>query len=53
MLKNETTMGRNGEKVVPRSYLIELFGLQNFTLKFLSSKPHNDYGIGFEQRLNG
>jgi hypothetical protein len=45
-------MGRNGERVVPISYLMELFELHHFTLKFLSPKPYNEYGIGFEKRLN-
>jgi len=45
-------MGRNGERVVPISYLMELFELHHFTLKFLSLKPYNEYGIGFEKRLN-
>jgi hypothetical protein len=41
-------MGRNSERVVPRSYLIEFFELQNFTLKLFSPKPYNEYGISFE-----
>jgi hypothetical protein len=45
-------MGRNGDKVIPRSYLMELFELQNFTLKFFFPKPYNEYGIDFEERLN-
>jgi hypothetical protein len=45
-------MGRNDEKVVPKSYLIEFFELKNFTLKLFSFKPYNSYGIGFEQGLN-
>jgi hypothetical protein len=40
-------MGRNSERVV-RSYLMELFELENFTLKFFSPKPYNEYGISFE-----
>jgi hypothetical protein len=46
-------MGRNGERFIPKSYLTKLFDLQNFTLKFLSLKPYKEYGIGFEERLNG
>jgi hypothetical protein len=46
-------MGRNGERVIPKSYSIKLLELQNFTLKLLFPKPCNEYGIGFEQRLNG
>ncbi len=51
--KIEGAMGRNGEKVVPKSYLMEFSELQNFIVKFLSLKPYNDYGIGFEEALNG
>jgi hypothetical protein len=45
-------MGRNGEKGVPKSYSMEHFELHNFTLKLLSPKPYNEYGIGFKQGLN-
>jgi hypothetical protein len=45
-------MGRNGKRVVPRSYSMELFESHNFTMKFFSLKPYNEYGIGFEERLN-
>jgi hypothetical protein len=38
-------MGKNGEMVVPKNYLMELFESQNFTMKFLSPKPYNEYGI--------
>jgi hypothetical protein len=41
-------MDRNGERGVLKSYLMELFELQNFTLKLLSPKPYNEYGIGFK-----
>jgi hypothetical protein len=37
--ESEGAMGRNGDRVVPKSYVMELFELQNFMLKFLSLKP--------------
>jgi hypothetical protein len=46
-------MGRNGERVVPKSYSTKPFELHNFTLKFLFLKPYSEYGIGFEEGLNG
>jgi hypothetical protein len=45
ILENEGVIDRNGEKIIPRSYLLELFELQNLTLKFFSAKPYNTYGI--------
>ncbi len=50
---SERVMGRNGEMVVPKSYSMKLFELQNFTLKLLFLKPCNEYDIGFEEGLNG
>ncbi len=46
--ESERAMDRNGERGVLKSYLMELFELQNFTLKLLSPKPYNEYGIGFK-----
>ncbi len=43
--ESEGAMGKNGEMVVPKNYLMELFESQNFTMKFLSPKPYNEYGI--------
>jgi hypothetical protein len=51
-LVSEGLMGRNGERVVLKSYSTELFELPNSTLKLLSSKPYNEYENGLEQGLN-
>jgi len=50
--KSEGAMGRNGKRVVPRSYSMEFFESHNFTMRFFYLKPYNEYGIGFEERLN-
>ncbi len=50
--ESEKAMGRNGERGVPKSYSMELFELQNFTLKLLFPKPYNEYGIGSKQGVN-
>jgi hypothetical protein len=50
-------MVKNVEKIILKSYFTELLELQNynihpeftiFTMKFLSLKPYNEYGIGFK-----